>query len=94
MEKVTTYEDLHDFCRVGSPFSIPKAALCLAGFSPQFGSQAQATLVDQLRAFGCGIEVTLLSAIPAGSGLGTSSLDLLDRGLQVHVVVDACTSRR
>ena len=74
MEKVTTYEDLHDFCRVGSPFSIPKAALCLAGFSPQFGSQAQATLVDQLRAFGCGIEVTLLSAIPAGSGLGTSSI--------------------
>ena len=30
--------------------------------------------MDQLRAFGCGIEVTLLSAIPAGSGLGTSSI--------------------
>ena len=29
---------------------------------------------EQLKAFGCGLEVTLLSAIPAGSGLGTSSI--------------------
>ena len=29
---------------------------------------------EQLNDFGCGIEVTLLSAIPAGSGLGTSSI--------------------
>ena len=27
-----------------------------------------------MKAFGCGIELTLLSAIPAGSGLGTSSI--------------------
>jgi galactokinase/mevalonate kinase-like predicted kinase len=31
-------------------------------------------LKEQLEAFGCGIEITLLSAIPAGSGLGTSSI--------------------
>ena len=32
------------------------------------------SLREQLEDFGCGIEVTLLSAIPAGSGLGTSSV--------------------
>jgi galactokinase/mevalonate kinase-like predicted kinase len=58
---------LMDFMHVGSPFSIPKAALALAGF----GSQ---DLKQELQAFGSGIELTLLSAIPAGSGLGTSSI--------------------
>ena len=29
---------------------------------------------DRLKDFGAGIEVTLLAAIPAGSGLGTSSI--------------------
>ena len=32
------------------------------------------TLEEQLKEFGAGIEITLLSAIPAGSGLGTSSI--------------------
>lgn len=73
-ETVTTYDDLCDFARVGSPFSIPKAALCLAGFHPRFSQQPEQTLELQLQQFGCGIEVTLLSAIPAGSGLGTSSI--------------------
>lgn len=73
-EEVRTYEELADFARVGSPFSIPKAALCLAGFLPRFSMCDKATLEEQLREFGCGIEVTLLSAIPAGSGLGTSSI--------------------
>ena len=65
---------MEDFARVGSPFSIPKAALALAGFSPRFCAESFSTLEEQLRAFGSGIEVTLLSAIPAGSGLGTSSI--------------------
>lgn len=73
-ETVTTYEQLADFHHVGSPFSIPKAALVLAGFQPDFSVERHDSLEDQLRAFGCGIEVTLLSAIPAGSGLGTSSI--------------------
>ena len=108
MEVVETVEQLTDFMHVGSPFSIPKAALVLAGFatpspssssasssspiniSPSsflrpFGSKRQAdyllppssntpSLFDRLHSFGSGIELTLLSAIPAGSGLGTSSI--------------------
>lgn len=70
-EVVETYAQLSAFNQVGSPFSIPKAALTLAGFDgrPQFP-----TLQSQLENLGCGIELTLLSAIPAGSGLGTSSI--------------------
>ena len=67
-EVVETNEQLADYTKVGSPFSIPKAALTLAGFG-----DAQ-NLKAQLETFGCGIELTLLSAIPAGSGLGTSSI--------------------
>lgn len=73
-EIITTYDELSAYNKVGSPFSIPKAALSLAGFLPRFCKDSYRTLEEQLRAFGCGIEVTLLSAIPAGSGLGTSSL--------------------
>ena len=71
VEVVDTYEQLTDFMHIGSPFSIPKAALVLAGFSA--GSR-YSTLAAQLKSFGSGIELTLLSAIPAGSGLGTSSI--------------------
>ena len=67
MEVVETTEQLTDFMHVGSPFSIPKAALVLAGFGKR-------VLREELEAFGTGIELTLLSAIPAGSGLGTSSI--------------------
>ena len=70
MEVVETNEQLTDFMHVGSPFSIPKAALVLAGF----GNSTLYPLRSQLEDFGCGIELTLLSAIPAGSGLGTSSI--------------------
>ena len=66
-EVVETNEQLNAYNQVGSPFSIPKAALVLAGFT-------STDLRQQLKAFGCGIELTLLSAIPAGSGLGTSSI--------------------
>ena len=73
-EEIETYEQLAQFNKVGSPFSIPKAALSLAGFLPQFSAERFASLRQQLEAFGSGIELTLLSAIPAGSGLGTSSI--------------------
>jgi galactokinase/mevalonate kinase-like predicted kinase len=73
-EVVQTYEELRQFNRVGSPFSIPKAALALAGFLPEFCDEQYPSLEAQLRDFGSGIELTLLSAIPAGSGLGTSSI--------------------
>ena len=74
MEMVDTYEELLDYQQVGSPFSIPKAALVLAGFHPSSHIAPRSTLRAQLESFGCGIELTLLSAIPAGSGLGTSSV--------------------
>ena len=67
VEVIETTDQLTDFMHVGSPFSIPKAALVLAGFGRQ-------DLKQELEAFGSGIELTLLSAIPAGSGLGTSSI--------------------
>ena len=74
VEIVKTYEELSRFNLVGSPFSIPKAALVLAGFQPDFSQETFTSLEEQLKAFGSGIELTLLSAIPAGSGLGTSSV--------------------
>ena len=84
VEVVETTEQLMDFMHVGSPFSIPKAALVLAGFgnsSPSLHTPSLLTpslhtpsLLQKLEAFGSGIELTLLSAIPAGSGLGTSSI--------------------
>lgn len=74
MEVVSTWEELKDFRKIGSPFSIPKAALALAGFVPEFAAEHYSSLEDQLKDFGSGLEVTLLAAIPAGSGLGTSSI--------------------
>ncbi len=74
IETIETYEQLTDYSRIGSPFSIPKAALALAGFAPDFCAERYASLRQQLETFGSGIELTLLSAVPAGSGLGTSSI--------------------
>jgi len=73
-EIIRTFDELADVNHVGSPFSIPKAALVLAGFHPNFCLQHYTTLEEQLKEFGSGIEMTMLSAIPAGSGLGTSSI--------------------
>lgn len=74
MEVITDWNELRTFQKVGSAFSIPKAALALAGFVPEFSACRYASLEEQLKDFGCGIEVTLLAAVPAGSGLGTSSI--------------------
>lgn len=74
MERVDSYEELGAYNKIGSAFSIPKAALCLAGFYPDFCREKYHSLIEQLDAFGGGIELTLLVAIPKGSGLGTSSI--------------------
>ncbi len=74
IEVIRNYEELQDYKKVGSPFSIPKAALTLAGFAPTFSAESYPSLAKQLEDFGSGIEITLLAAIPAGSGLGTSSI--------------------
>ena len=73
-ETISTYEDLAAYDRVGSPFSIPKAALALAGFLPRFCKEEYGSLRQQLEAFGCGFSITTVAAVPAGSGLGTSSI--------------------
>ncbi len=73
--RVRTWAELESFTHVGDAFSLVKAALALAGFHPRFNDKLQVNnLADQLRAFGGGVELTLLSAVPKGSGLGTSSI--------------------
>jgi galactokinase/mevalonate kinase-like predicted kinase len=74
-ERVSTYEELASFAQPGSEFAIAKAALALAGFLPRFQAGPRyGSLREQLEAFGGGIEISLLCAVPKGSGLGTSSL--------------------
>lgn len=73
-EEVFTYEELAQYNTIGSAFSIPKAALALAGFLPDYAANKYKTLEEQLKDFGAGIEISLLAAIPKGSGLGTSSI--------------------
>jgi len=73
-EIIEDYESLMNFKSVGSEFSITKAALYLVGFHPKFSNNKYTTLKEQLMAFGSGIEISTLAAIPKGSGLGTSSI--------------------
>ncbi|HXP63433.1 MAG TPA: bifunctional fucokinase/fucose-1-phosphate guanylyltransferase [Dongiaceae bacterium] len=74
-ERVRSYADLDTFGRPDSPFALAKAAFALAGFLPRFHANGGfASLEEQLRDFGGGLEVSLLSAVPKGSGLGTSSI--------------------
>ena len=71
--EIDTFEELDGYDRVGGGFSIPMAALVLAGFGQEFSSKRVPDLATRLKEFGCGIELSLLAAIPKGSGLGTSS---------------------
>ena len=74
-ERVRTYEELETYGLPGSAFALAKAAFALAGFLPRFhGHGGFGSLEEQLRDFGSGIELSLLSAVPKGSGLGTSSI--------------------
>jgi galactokinase/mevalonate kinase-like predicted kinase len=73
-EDIYTYEELSQYNRVGSPFSIPKAALILAGFHADFSVQKYSSLEEHLKSIGAGLEISTLAAIPKGSGLGTSSI--------------------
>jgi galactokinase/mevalonate kinase-like predicted kinase len=75
-EVIETTEDLLAEERLGSGFGIARAAFRLAGFDPAFNASGRAAPLGQfLRdTFGGGIELTLLAAIPKGSGLGTSSI--------------------
>jgi galactokinase/mevalonate kinase-like predicted kinase len=74
-ERIRTYEDLDAYARPGSGFALARAALALAGFLPRFHRDGGfPSLAAQLDDFGAGIELSLVAAVPAGSGLGASSI--------------------
>jgi fucokinase len=73
---IKTLGELLDYREPASQFALAKAALVLAGFSPEAAKWPRGvnSLGEMLRFFGGGIELTTLAAIPSGSGLGTSSI--------------------
>ncbi len=71
--EIHSFEDLNSYDQLEGGFSIPRAALVLAGFGPTFSRRQYPDLQKQMKEFGCGIEMSLLAAVPKGSGLGTSS---------------------
>lgn len=74
-QRITTYAELDTFAQPGSELALAKAALALAGFLPRFhATGGYLSLRAQLEAFGGGIEISMLSAAPKGSGLGSSSI--------------------
>ena len=74
-ERIRTYAELDTFAEPGSSFALAKAACALSGFLPRFHAQGgHGSLSRDLEAFGGGLELSLLSAVPKGSGLGTSSI--------------------
>ena len=74
-QRVRTWEELDTFASPGSDFGLAKAALALAGFLPRFHARPSfGSLKEQLETFGGGLEISMLCAVPKGSGLGTSSI--------------------
>jgi galactokinase/mevalonate kinase-like predicted kinase len=74
-QRIGSYEALETFAQPGSEFALAKAAFALVGFLPRFHATGGfRSLREQLEDFGGGIEISLLAAVPKGSGLGTSSI--------------------
>lgn len=71
-EEISDFPELEDYRNPRSTFALPKAALCLLGMTRDRTRCSQ--LEELLSVIGCGIEISLLSAVPKGSGLGTSSI--------------------
>ena len=74
VEELNTYEEVRAYDQLSSGFTVARAAFALAGFHPLFNGKAFQTLEEQLEVLGGGIEISMLAAIPKGSGLGTSSM--------------------
>ncbi len=74
--RITTYDELDSAPRIGSGFGIAAAALQLAGMHPRYyKGRCAATLIEHMRrTIGGGIELSMLAAVPKGSGLGASSI--------------------
>jgi len=73
-EEVTSFDSLQKYDQLGEAFAIPKAALALAGFLPDYAKHPAEDLSTQIMQAGGGLEISLLAAVPKGSGLGTSSI--------------------
>ena len=65
IEQLRAYSDPSEWS------SLPKACLCLAGFA---GEAQSGELRPLLQRFGGGIDLTIFSALPKGSGLGGGSI--------------------
>ena len=70
-KRITTFAELAGGLTEKSEFSLAQAALGLAGFGPETGERDLSAVLNR---FGGGIEMSLLAAVPKGSGLGTSSI--------------------
>ena len=64
-DELLDHSDPHEWC------ALPKAALVLSGVAP---SRKGASLRSWLGRFGGGLDLTIFSALPKGSGMGTSSI--------------------
>lgn len=73
-EQLKTYDDVRAYDKLGSGFTLARAAFAICGFHPDFNGGTFQTLEEQLKALGSGVEISMLAAIPKGSGLGTSSI--------------------
>ncbi len=71
-EAINDVRGLRAYMDPGSPFALPRAALVLLGLGA--GMPEGASLETALQTAGGGLELTLLCAVPKGSGLGTSSV--------------------
>lgn len=72
--EVRDFDDLMDYRHATGSFALAKAAMILSGLTTGGGRAGRKSLKKTLEAFGGGIELTTLAAIPKGSGLGTSSI--------------------
>ena len=68
---ISTFAELLDHRNPADWLSLPKAAFFASGL---FQKEEQKSLRRLLKNIGGGIDLTLFSALPAGSGLGTSSI--------------------
>ena len=71
-ETIRSFSALESYNTPSSPFALPKAAVCLLGFTAE--RAVSADLANELDRVGGGLELSLLSAVPKGLGLGTSSI--------------------
>lgn len=71
-EIFSSFADVQEYDKPGSPFALVKAALVLLGFAEE--SAGGRTLEQLLDSMGGGMDITLFVAVPKGSGLGTSSI--------------------